>query len=178
MKEKIKALAQRNAESVRFLVIFFILLALFFWMFDTKAFENVAANPFTSALARVSVWTINLLGGKAQANGTVISTPAGGMTIKYNCNGLEAIAIFVAAILAFPATWKAKMKGLVMGFAVIQVVNVIRIVVLYYVQKTAPEAFDTVHVYVAQIVVIAIAIGLWLLWIERYAPPKSSKVPI
>jgi exosortase H (IPTLxxWG-CTERM-specific) len=84
--------------------------------------------------------------------------------LKTGCNGLVATLIFISAIVAFPASWKYKLLGVLLGIIALQAFNVIRIGVLFYLGLYHPKLFDMVHIYVAQSILIAIAAALWLLW--------------
>ena len=59
----------------------------------------------------------------------------GGIQIVAGCNGVEAVLILVSAVLAFPAPWKHKLIGIVLGFVAIQALNLVRIISLYYLQR-------------------------------------------
>ena len=77
---------------------------------------------------------------------------------------LFASTIFIASILAFPAPWKQKILGILLGILAIQCFNIIRIGVLFYLGLHHRALFETVHVYVAQSILIAVAAALWLFW--------------
>jgi len=53
------------------------------------------------------------------------------------------------------------------GVSVLFVVNVVRLVSLYYVGVHWPSALDVVHQVVWQSLVIAIVVAMWLLWAGR-----------
>ena len=73
--------------------------------------------------------------------------------------------IYSVGIISFPATWKKKFLGIVAGFIVIQIINIIRIVVLAYSSIYFKTLFEYIHIYIAQGMMIAIALGIYLLWI-------------
>ncbi len=54
------------------------------------------------------------------------------VSIESGCNGVEATIVLVAAILAFPAPWKRRLMGLVVGVVAVQGLNIIRVISLFY----------------------------------------------
>jgi exosortase H (IPTLxxWG-CTERM-specific) len=97
------------------------------------------------------------------------------VAIFNGCNGLEAILIFVAGVVAFPASLRAKVLGIVAGFVAIQVFNVIRVVSLFYVGIYRRDWFSVSHVLVWQSLVIVFGVVLWLVWVRRYGLANAQR---
>jgi exosortase/archaeosortase family protein len=83
------------------------------------------------------------------------------------CTGLFATGLYLIAVLLFPASWRARLSGCIVGVCVLFVVNVVRLVSLYYVGVHWPSVLDAVHQVVWQSLVIAIVVAMWLLWAGR-----------
>ena len=79
--------------------------------------------------------------------------------------------VLVSAILAFPAPWKNKMSGLLFGFLAIQILNVVRIVSLFYLGMWSPVWFKWFHEYLWQALIVLDALIVFLVWL-RYVPTK------
>jgi exosortase/archaeosortase family protein len=77
--------------------------------------------------------------------------------------------IYVSAVCAYPASRRAKMIGAAIGIGVIGGVNLIRVVTLFLIGLFYNEYFHDTHVYVAQALVVAIAVATWLFWAGRFA---------
>jgi exosortase/archaeosortase family protein len=91
------------------------------------------------------------------------------------CDGVEAASLYLAGVLAFPTTWKARLIGLAVGVPLIQVINLGRLVGLYYAGIYMPSAAETMHVYVAQTVVILFSTAILVFWLARVAArPRSA----
>ena len=82
--------------------------------------------------------------------GQLITIAGISLYVKFGCNGLEAVLIYAGAILSFPATWKKKLLGIIAGFIVIQIVNIIRIVALAYSCIYFKNLFEYIHIYIAE----------------------------
>lgn len=128
-----------------------------------------AVEPYTHFVAAVSRACLRAVGVDARGSGSLIASPAFSVTIKNVCNGLEVTAIFLAVTLGFPASWKAKLIGLAVGYPVIFAINVARIMVLFVIGFKVPDVFDAVHYYYAQAFVIIATVAVWLLWVMRFS---------
>ena len=76
---------------------------------------------------------------------------------------------YLAAVFAFPATFSAKAVGAALGVAVIHLINLVRVCALFLIGLYARQFFHDTHVYVAQALVVAAAVALWLYWVGRFA---------
>ena len=95
------------------------------------------------------------------------------MTIFNGCNGLITSLIFVSGVLAFPARWPAKLIGVAGGLFAIQLINMVRIISLFYVGVFFPTYFNDAHIYIWQSVVILAGVGLWIGWAHFFAGPEK-----
>jgi exosortase H (IPTLxxWG-CTERM-specific) len=163
----------RRPES-RFLILFLVILAAGFTVIALRTVNDVFVDPYTTVIARVSGSILDLLGEDITIRGCHLSSPRFSVTIFNGCNGLITSLIFVSAVLAFPAGWKAKLVGVVGGLVAIQLINLVRIVSLFYIGVFFPELFNESHIFVWQSIVILAGVSLWIFWAHRYATPKAS----
>jgi exosortase/archaeosortase family protein len=85
------------------------------------------------------------------------------------CSGAVPSMIYLSAVFAYPASVRAKMIGTAIGLGIIHGVNLVRVVALFLIGLFARQFFHDTHVYVAQALVIAIAVATWLFWAGRFA---------
>ena len=62
-----------------------------------------------------------------QVVGTVINSPHFALDVRNGCNGVEAMMVLAAAMLAFPATLRSRLAGLLVGSVAIQILNLVRV---------------------------------------------------
>jgi exosortase H (IPTLxxWG-CTERM-specific) len=165
---------QRNRREILFLVIFAVLLGGGFTLISLNQVNDHVIEPFTAGIARVSGVVLDLLGQNITMQGTVIRSPRFAVNIRNGCNGVEAMLIFLAAVLAFPAPWRSRIAGLVLGILAIQVVNLIRVVALFLTGAYFPKLFDTSHTVIWQTVVILFGVLLWIFWANRFTAPRRE----
>lgn len=162
-------------REVVFLVVFLVLLAGGFTLLSLQPVNDRVVEPFTAAVARASGVALDLIGQDVTLRGTVIENRRFAVNIRNGCNGVETIVIFVAAVLAFPASWRARLAGLVLGVAAIQAINLVRVVALFLTGVYLPSFFDSSHTVVWQSVVILCGVLLWIFWASRFATPRRPR---
>lgn len=160
--------------QVLFLVKFFVVLIGAYLLIAWNPVNDGAIVPFTAGIARVSGAILNAIGEGVRVYGTTITSPRFGVNINNGCNGVEAMLILLASIVAFPASMKARVVGLFLGAIVVQILNFIRIITLYLLGAYQPRLFDLFHTAVWQIVIILAAIGFFLVWSARVAPVRVA----
>jgi exosortase H (IPTLxxWG-CTERM-specific) len=162
---------------LRFFIIFSVLLIGLFTLEILQPAEKYVILPFTSMIADVSVWIVQVFDDNVIANGNVIRDKVSGfgVRIERGCNGLEAVIILFAAIFAFPAPFKNKLIGFTAGFFAIQLLNLVRIISLYYLGQWNYTAFEWFHLYLWQALIILDALVVWLIWLRTL--PDSRQRP-
>lgn len=165
---------QRNRREITFLVLFMVLLGGSFTLVSLNQVNDSVIVPFTAGIARMSGVVLDLLGQDVTMQGTIIRSPRFAVNIKNGCNGVEAMLIFLSAVLAFPAPWRSRLAGLALGILAIQVVNLIRVVALFLTGVYFPKLFDTSHTVIWQTVVILFGVLLWIFWANRFTAPRSE----
>ena len=159
----------RRPEA-RFLAGFLVVLAGSFLLLSWRPVNDGLVEPFTAGVARASGVALRLVGEDIVRTGTVLRSPSFAVNIRNGCNGVEAMVILLAAIVAYPAPWRARAIGLALGIVVIQLVNLVRVVALFLTGAYMPRFFDSSHTVVWQTLVILAAVLIWILWARRVTP--------
>ncbi|HEY0512713.1 MAG TPA: exosortase H [Thermoanaerobaculia bacterium] len=168
---------RRNRRELQFLVIFIVLLGGGFALISLNWVNDHAIEPFTAGIARASGGVLDLMGQHVALSGTIIRNARFAVNIRNGCNGVEAMLIFLAAVLAFPASWKSRLAGLALGTVAIQAVNLVRVVALFLTGIYFPRIFDTSHTVIWQTIVILFGLLLWIFWANRFAAPAETAAP-
>lgn len=154
-------------RSVGFLLRFVALLVVFYLIVASRPVNDAVIVPFTAGIASVSAKVLNVLGEKVEVSGTEIRSNSFGVNIENGCNGVETALLFGAAVLAFPASWKRRSVGLGVGFLAIQVLNLFRVVTLFWIGLHRPALFNSSHTVIWQSVVVLFGVLLFLIWASR-----------
>jgi exosortase H (IPTLxxWG-CTERM-specific) len=168
---------------LRFILLFLLYLAILFGLELLRPIDAHVILPFTSAIAKVSVGLVGLFDSHAVAFGKVLQSTSNGfaISIERGCNGVEAVIILVAAMLAFPAPWKHRLVGIGLGFIAIQALNLVRIISLFYLGQWNRVWFDWFHLYLWQALIVLdalIAFLIWLRYLPRPAGPPGAPAPV
>jgi exosortase H (IPTLxxWG-CTERM-specific) len=160
-------------QRTRFLLVFIVILVALFAAELTRPVQAAFVVPWTDALARISAGLITLFDPRVAAFGKILQSTANGfaISIEAGCNGIEAALILIAAMLAFPAPWKHRAIGIAAGLVAVQLLNIVRVVSLFYLGQWSLRAFEWAHLYLWQALIMVDVLIVWLFWI-RTLPPK------
>lgn len=158
----------------RFTIIFIVLVIALFSLELFEPIRQAVILPFTGFLATFSSAIMQIFDADVVSNADVITSNRTGKAVQIaaGCNGVEAVIVLFAAIFAFPSKFKHKIYGFVLGFFAIQILNVIRIISLFYLLQWDKNWFDWFHLYLWQALIILDALIVWLVWL-RYLPKKQ-----
>ncbi len=110
---------------------------------------------------------LGLLGAATSADGVVVYSSSFAVSIVAECTAIGPMVLFVGAVLACPASLKARAAGVLLGVGTLTLVNLLRIVSLFWIGSTFPRYLAVAHLLVWQTAIVVVAIGLWLWWTER-----------
>ncbi|HLX24304.1 MAG TPA: exosortase H [Usitatibacter sp.] len=159
----------------RFAVAFCLVLGALF-AFELSPPGQAAVRPWTSLVASASAGMIREIDGTARAYGNTVSDTKTGfaVSIEAGCNGVEAMIVLLAGMLAFPASWRQKLAGIVVGVLAVQLLNLVRIVSLFYLGQWSPSAFEWAHLYVWQALIMLDVLIVWLVWMRWVTRAKAQ----
>lgn len=134
-------------------------------------------DAFSSELAGVSAWLIRSCGGTCLRQAAVLSNPAKSfaMEVRDGCNGINVVVLLWSAILAYPANLKWRLVGVTGGLAAIQILNLFRLISLFYLGQYNYRLFEFAHLYLWELLIIIDGMAVFSLWIRR-APQGSARV--
>jgi exosortase H (IPTLxxWG-CTERM-specific) len=158
---------RRPYDMPRFAIAFTaLLLALF--AFELSPPGQALVRPWTGGVASTASAIIRGFDGDAIAHGKTLASQQSGfaITIEAGCNGVEAMLVLAAGILAFPAAWRLRAVGFLAGVAAIQALNLVRIVSLFYLGQWDRDWFEWAHLYLWQVLIMLDVLVVWLLWIR------------
>lgn len=120
-----------------------------------------AATRFNAELTGGALW---LLGAGAKVHGNLVTTSFFAAEIIFECTAVYPIAMWIAAVLAYPARWRPKLLGIALGVPALVLINVVRLVSLFYIGYWWEEVFETAHLLIWQSLLVFLTLLLWLLW--------------
>ncbi|MCA1731985.1 MAG: exosortase H [Acidobacteria bacterium] len=157
-----------------FVIRFAGLLLLGFLLIVPPVVQIRVLQPFTESLAAASAVLLHAVGHEVTHTGTTLFSRTFAVDVRNGCNGVEAALILIAAILATPARWSAKLVGVIGGVVVLQAINLVRISSLYLLGYYNRALFDLFHSALWQVLIILIAVGIFVYWSVKIAPRRDT----
>jgi exosortase H (IPTLxxWG-CTERM-specific) len=154
-----------KAQMRRFLILFPICLVFGFGLIEVPPVGHAIAS-FTQSLVWISGSLIHLFGGQATVSGAILTAPANGFGVKVEngCNAVNVTILLWAAILTYPASWAAKTKGLTVGSLALHLVNLLRIITLFYLGQYNRAWFDFAHYYLWESLIVLDTLAIFWFW--------------
>lgn len=157
-------------------VFAFAVLQGFWGVARGSAVEQVVIGTLT---VEPAAGLINLLTPEARAvaHGTRLAAPGGGINVRYGCEGTEVLFLLLAALLACPLSWRARLGGALCGGCLVFALNQVRLLALFYAYRAEPALFDRLHGTVAPIVLVAATALFFLYWTGGRGPDRADHGP-
>lgn len=154
---------------------FILVLVVLFALELTGPVREFVILPFTGLIADISATITQLFDSSVESEGIILRNINNGVavSIQPGCNGVEAMICLTAAIIAFPAPWKSKVFGLLLGFLAIQILNIVRIISLFYLLQWNKEWFEWAHLYLWQALIILDALIVFIIWVRMLPEPED-----
>jgi exosortase/archaeosortase family protein len=175
MLKSLRAFLASQWLTIRVVGTFVILIAVFFTLLTySPIVERVDIGDMLAQLSAWLSWLFlkglgAIMGFPVVLEGRNIGSTGFAVEVSPACSGAVPTMIYLAAVFAYPTTRRAKLIGALMGAAVIHGVNLIRVIALFLIGLFANQYFHDTHVYVAQALVVCVAVATWLFWAGRFA---------
>ncbi|UTF59196.1 exosortase H [Gilvimarinus sp. DA14] len=160
----------------RFIFLFFFTLMGLFTLELLPWGQTYVVLPLTRALTSVCAFVIELLGRELEVAGIILTDIKTGFAVQIaaGCNGIEAMILLIAAMVAFPASLRYTLSGIAFGVLGLQCLNVLRIVSLFFLGLWNSSAFEWAHLYIWQALIMLDSLLIFLIWI-RYNPKAPQR---
>lgn len=169
-QSKLQQFIQKNwtdrSPVLRFLLGFVACIIVFYTFYYSSFFSDHLSKPILSVQANLSSALLNLFGMDTTAASGAISDSNFSVNIAKGCDGIEATALFIFAILVFPIAFRRKIPGVLAGVSVLFVVNIFRIAGLFLIGLYWHDAFDFMHLHGGLVLFTIAAIILWVIWAD------------
>jgi exosortase/archaeosortase family protein len=155
------------------------LMALYYVLALTPFVDRIVLPDYLKVNAVVSSRLLNMFGQNTSVQGSTLSSTRLSLTIKRGCDALEPSWFLASALLAFPGAWRIRWAGVGLGIVSLQILNVIRILSLYFIGIYLPDWFATFHLEIWPVIFLLTALllsGGWCVWMKRYEQGTAKTV--
>lgn len=150
----------------KFLALYLLYLFGFFLLIDLEYLKELLRVEaiHTNSTILFSTYLIEAIGIEViKVEGINIYLPSAILQVLFGCNGLEAIILYFAGILAYPDnSLERKANWFFWGYLALFSINIFRIALLAYIVEFHREHFEIFHTYITQGIMIFIAFGIFL----------------
>jgi len=123
-------------------------------------------EPFAGAVAQVTHSVLGALGVDVLRAGKFLYAPGVfEYEIRPGCTGLLPVVVLVVAVLASPASARAKVLGVAVGIPLLLAVNVLRLAHLFYIGMRSPDRFVLAHTVLWESAMVVFTFAVWLVWV-------------
>jgi len=150
-------------------------LIVLFMLVSHSWFIEKVLNPFAIVLTYLIGLVIKTLGNPIEMQATIITTPHFSMEIYYKCTGIYQLTGYLAGVLAYPTTFRKKASGMIWGSCLINILNFIRILSIFYIGILATEWVDFFHAVLWEALFIFVTIGLLFFWAKNCPLRRTIK---
>jgi exosortase family protein XrtM len=106
--------------------------------------------------------------------GRTLSSPGSNLHVIRGCEGIEMFLLLIAAIIAFPASLKRRAQGLLVGAILAYVLSIARLMVLHYILRYSPSAWEALHGLVLPLGPVVLIALYFLHWSAAHAPRAAA----
>jgi len=138
-----------------------LLFAVFYWEVSPVApmLNGVQTNVTTF------LTSLTLPSGIMEEERIIIN-PHYALVIEKACNGMIPYLFFLASIIAFPSTLRHKLFWGLLGYVVIEGINILRIWIISMMVLEQKSNFSLAHDYLGNALLIITALGLFVLFVK------------
>jgi exosortase/archaeosortase family protein len=142
-----------------------LLSSLFYFPHAEDGAVGRAIRALLQLQARLAGALIGYFDRSVHVHATVIDG-AFSLQIVKTCSALDVQLLYLAAVLSYPAPWRRRLLGSLLGWAGLFALNLLRIAGLYWVGVVHPAAFESVHEELLPLLLIVAACAAFALWLR------------
>jgi exosortase/archaeosortase family protein len=109
-----------------------------------------------------------------QAADYYAGSPAVPVAVTLECSGTDVLALCLAAILACPVRWRARLAGATGGIALVLALNTLRIATLGH-AAASPALFQALHLQVWPAILILATSGYVFAWMRGVLERRDGR---
>ncbi len=148
----------------KFIILYPISLLLLFivFYFDTSIISTTI-NNFQQNLI---IEAISQIFPNRVEDNFIIITEHYKLSIDKACNGIVSILFFIAPILVYPTYIRYKIIAILIGYIVLSLANIIRIIFITYMVIEDKSNFSLSHDLIGNIFLLVVGVGLFMVFLR------------
>ena len=152
--------------QLRFILVFSCFYCLLHSAYYLVPDSFLREQVYYHLIIAVCVEVINFLvpAENVSGQGNILYAPAASLEIVRGCDGAGSLFLLIAGITAFRTALLKKIKGLLLGITVVLMLNLIRVIALYFIVVYQYDWFTPVHAYYAPGLMVLVCVWFFSWW--------------
>ncbi len=166
--------ASKVFQSLKFPFSLIVVYTLFHLIYFSIA-DNMLAQIYHEIVVTPAAGVINFVLPSEQvvASQNALVSSRANLQVVRGCDGVGVMMLIVSAILVFSRSLKYKLIGLVTGIGLVYILNLIRIIGLYFVAVFQRDWFLPIHSYIAPTLIILLCSLFFMYWAFRESTSET-----
>jgi exosortase H (IPTLxxWG-CTERM-specific) len=170
------SIAKSRRSLINIFSLRFVLLSGCMFVMINILPDTWFTDPLNRLTANITGLLLLSLGIPSVVQGVVISHDGFSIKIILECTAIHILLILISFMLAYPASKKQRVHGILIGSAVLFTTNVFRVAAIFIIGLHNRSLFQYVHVYIGQIIMVLLLILVTMNWLKSHVnvPVKDS----
>jgi len=151
-------------QGLKFPVSLFVVYALFHTLYFSIADTTLAQVYHYVVTPSASVINFILPSEQVTVSQNALISSRAHLEVVRGCDGIGVMMLIISAILVFSTSLKHKIAGLIAGVVLVYLLNLIRIIGLYFIVVFQRDWFLPVHSYLAPTLIILLCSLFFMHW--------------
>jgi exosortase H (IPTLxxWG-CTERM-specific) len=134
-------------------------------------------EPLNHATALLTGFLLGLAGAAPIVQGATVTMKGFKAVIITECTGIYLAMLFLAFVATYPAPFKAKLTGIILGMPFLNAANIVRLAGVIAIGAWRPGLFEYSHVYLAQVMMVMMVCVTCLAWYRWAAAVRAGDTP-
>lgn len=171
--------ATPGRHPATFLVLFAVFYGLFYGAYFAVPDRLLVRAFYEPTIVAPAGALVNLISESEQVTwqDNRLQSRRAILDVVRGCDGIGLLLLLTAAVLAFPAPWRVKLAGVIGGVVAMYLLNLVRIVGLYFVVAYREEWFIPLHTLLipgALVLLGGLYFHLWTAWAVRWQGSRGA----
>lgn len=162
----------------KFIAFYFVCNLLYAWWIESCAPQPDAATIMVTAhsafLLDLFGYDVTTIMHHSRAAQRILLDERPILSVFEGCNGINVWIIFVAFVIAFSKFTKKTAIFILAGTVVIYLVNLARIIFLFFISLAYPDAMYFFHKYFFTAGIFLVVFAMWYYWIKVHARVNAT----
>jgi exosortase/archaeosortase family protein len=172
---RVRSWLKDRREVLQYAFIFGVVISVCSIMLQTEIVSQLVVVPHLNYVASVCGTLLNFLGTTCAVQASSIMSSRFNVQVIEGCDSLYPTVFLTAAIFAFPSRWKMRMAGAAIGAVLLFILNIVRVVMMFYAGTYIPSLFDILHLYAWQALFTLMTFGYYLFWLVHVVKANVHK---